>query len=250
MTRVIDLYYFLDIVNDASTPVNTPSLFTFDMPTGATGVNLFKESQAVAAVTGTHVRVPGPFPPGNTSVQVVCQLPVMTGSLDISQVFPAPLEQLLVMVKKFGDVKLASSQIERQQDLEGQDAIVAVGKAVPAGQAVKLTLSGLPHHSQTPRWTAVTLAVLIALVGAWFARGRGEAPEQKDERKRLIARREKLFQDLVRLETDQRHGRGDRARYLARREELIASLERVYGALDTDETGPGPAPADRTGLAA
>ena len=245
----IDLYYFLDIVNDAGTPVNTPSLFTFAMPTGATGVSLFKESQAVAAVTGTHVRVPGPFPPGKTSVQVACQLPVTGGSLDISQTFPATLEQLLVVVKKFGDVRLTSPQLERQQDLEDQGAIIAMGKAVPAEHPLTLTLSGLPHHSQTPRWTAVTLACLIALVGVWAGRSRGEASGQKDERKRLIARREKLFQDLVRLENDQRNGRGDRSRYAIRREELMAALERVYGALDTGDVGSGSAPGDRAGLA-
>lgn len=248
--EIVDLYFLLDIVNDANTPVNTPSLFTFDMPKGATSVNLFKESQAVAAVTGTHVRVPGPFPPGVTSVQVVCQLPVTSGSLEISQTFPATMEQLLVMVKKFGDVRLTSPQIERQQDLEGQGAIIAVGKAVPAGQQLTLTLSGLPHHSRTPRWTAITLACVIALAGLWAGLRRVESSGQKDERKRLIARREKLFQDLVRLENEHRSGRGDGARYLARREELLASLERVYGALDTDDSGVDPAPADRTGVPA
>jgi hypothetical protein len=35
---------------------------------------------------------------------------------------------------------------------------------------------------------------------------------------------------------------------MARREELIAALERIYGALDGDDTGPEP--ADRAGLAA
>jgi hypothetical protein len=220
------------------------------MPTGATGVSLFKESQAVAAVTGTHVRVPGPFPPGTTSVQVACQLPVTSGTLEISQTFPATLEQLLVLVQKFGDVRLTSAQLERQQELADQGAIIGMGKAVPAGQPVTLTLSGLPHHSPTSRWTAVTLACVIALVGVWAGFTRREPRGQKDERKQLIARREKLFQDLMRLENDHRNGRGDRSRYAARREELVAALERVYGALDTDETDPGPAPAGRTGLAA
>ncbi len=38
------------------------------------------------------------------------------------------------------------------------------------------------------------------------------------------------------------------ARYAARREELVSALELVYGALDSDDTGPEP--ADRAGLAA
>ena len=43
-------------------------------------------------------------------------------------------------------------------------------------------------------------------------------------------------------------GRGEGGRYAGRREELVTALERVYGALDSGETGPGP--GDRTGLAA
>ena len=248
--EVVDVFYFLDIVNDANTPVQPPSLFTFEMPTGATGVTLFQESQKVAAVTGTHVRVPGPFPPGVTSVQVVCQLPVTTGTLDIEQTFPAAWEQVLVLVKKFGDTKLTSPQIFRQQDFPTGDAFMAGGSALPAGQPILLTLTNLPHHSQTPRWIAVTVAGLIVVAGVWLAWKRPEPTLARDERKRLIARREKLLQELVRLENDQRLGRGDRSRYAVRREELLSALERIYGALDTDDSGPGPAPADRAGLAA
>ncbi len=60
------------------------------------------------------------------------------------------------------------------------------------------------------------------------------------ERKRLVARREKLLNDLVRIETDRRSGRLDPARYSTRRAELVAALEGVYGELD-DDTGAEPA---------
>jgi hypothetical protein len=63
------------------------------------------------------------------------------------------------------------------------------------------------------------------------------------ERKRLVARREKLLTEVVRLEADHRDGRGpwaDDRRYAARREELLTALESVYGALDGDDDGRGP----------
>jgi hypothetical protein len=232
--------------------VNTPSLFTFDMPTGVVGVSLFKGSSPLAAFTGTHVRVQGPFPPGTTSLQVAGRLPVAGGSLDIVQAFPAAWDQPIFVVKKFGDTKVSSPQIERQQDVPDDGGYtVAAGRSLPAGQVLTLTLSGMPHHSSLPRQIALTLAVCVALTGIWASRRQREAPGQKDERKRLIARREKLFQDLVRLEQDQRNGRGDRSRYASRREELMAGLERVYGALDTEDPVLGrPAPAGRTGLPA
>ncbi len=247
--EVVDLYYMIDIVNNASTPVNTASLFTFDVPKGATPATLFRGSSPLAAATGTRVRVQGPFPPGKTSLQVATQLPVRSGSLEIVQTFPAKWEQPLFIMKKFGSAVLSSPQIIGQQDMPENGAVMAGANGLPAGQPLTLVLSGLPHHSGTPRIIALTVAGLIAICGAWFARRPREAPVRKDERKRLVARREKLLQDLVRLENDQRGGRGDPGRYAARREELVASLERVYGALDTDDSGPGPAPADRPGVA-
>jgi len=87
---------------------------------------------------------------------------------------------------------------------------------------------------------ALSLAIVIGLVGVWAA-ARPEDPAQRvAERKKLIARREKLFQDLVRLEHDHRRGRIDEERYASRREDLLASLELVYGALDGDDTSPEP----------
>ena len=131
---------------------------------------------------------------------------------------------------------------------QGDTLIVAVGGPVKAGQPIALMLDGLPHQNQAPRRVALGLAVLILIAGAWMATRPGQPGERLAERRRLIARREKLFQDLVRLEHDHRRGRVAGGAYTARREELVAALEHIYGALDTDDTSPEP--ADRAGLAA
>jgi hypothetical protein len=163
-------------------------------------------------------------------------LPITGGSLDIAQTFPANLPHVEVIVKKIGALDVQSRQFEDHRDItaNGDTAVVGEGRAVPAGQALEMTLSGLPHHSTLPRWTALGLAFAIAFVGVWMTASPDDEAAQRDERKTLIARREKLFQDLVRLENDRRNGRGDRARYTTRREELIAALEQLYGALDNE----------------
>jgi len=93
------------------------------------------------------------------------------------------------------------------------------------------------------------LALAIAVAGVWAStRSDDETHARAVERKKLLAKRDKLFNDLVRLEHDRRSGRADDRRYATRREELLAALEHVYGALDGDEHGPEP--ADRAGLAA
>lgn len=242
--EVVDVYYLLDIVNNASTPVTPATPFRFDMPSGALGTTLMDGSSPLAKTSGAHVTVSGPFPPGRTTVQVACQLPVTAGSMDVVQSFPANLERLAVLVRKVGDTKLTSAQIQQQRDIpnEGQIIIGAMGGAVAAGQPILLTLSELPHHSLAPRWTTLSIAGLIILAGVWAGTRPRDSSVREGERKQLVARREKLLAELVRLENDYRSGRGDRAKYASRREDLVTSIEHVYSALDD--------PDDPVGVAA
>ena len=246
----VRVYYLLNIANTARSPVNPPSPFVFEVPSGAVGTTVMEGSSPLASATGTRVRVEGPFPPGQTFIQVAYLLPVSGGAVDIAQAFPAPLEHLAVIVRKVGEARLSSPFIARQEEMPagGDLYIAATGdRAVAAGQPITLSIAGLPHHSTMPQWIALTLAALIAGVAVWAARGTGASPSREIERKRLVARREKLFQELVRLEQDHRQGRADPSRYGARREELVTALERVYGALEPGD--PSVAPAGRPGLA-
>jgi hypothetical protein len=206
-------------------------------------------SSPQANVVGTHVRVQGPFASGGTFVQVAFALPQSNGTVELQQSFPANMEHLGVIVKKVGDARLTSPLIQRQQDMPagGETYIAAAGGAVQAGQPVTLTITGLPHHSPMPRYLALASALGIFVIGAWFTL-RPVPPVRQTERKQLIARRERLFQDLLKLEAERRHNKGDSARYPARREEIVAALERIYGALDSDEGSPDP--SGRTGVAA
>jgi hypothetical protein len=250
--ETIRVYYLLDITNYAQVPVNPPKPFMFDTPRGALSTTIMEDSSPRASAKGTAVNVRGPFPPGQTLVQVAYVLPTAGGAATISQAFPARMEHLAAILLKTGDAKLTSPLFARQQEMPagGQMYIAAAGNdAIPPGQAVELSVSGLPHHSTTPRWIALSLAALIMVAG-FLATRRPTAPDTRAaERKRLVARREKLLQELVRLEADRRRGRDETARQAARREELFSALEQVYGALDTDDTSPGGS-SDRAGLAA
>jgi hypothetical protein len=247
--EVVRVFYLLDIVNGARTPVELTTPFLFDAPTGAQSVTVMEGSSSLASVTGTRVRVQGPFPPGTTSMQIGFVLPTPRGSIAIEQRFPAPLERLGLLVEKLGDVVVSSPQIERQQEMPIAERtyIAAAGGAVAAGEPVVISVEGLPHHSLVPRYVALGLAGVIVLGGVWTARRPAEAVESSD-RKRLTARREKLLQELVRLESAHRAGQVDERRYGSRRDELVAALEHIYGALDPDDTSPEP--AGRAGLAA
>lgn len=242
--EVVELFYLLDIANTATTAVNPPTPFVFDLPPSAQGASIMEGSSPQAKVAGTRVTVDGPFAPGHTFVQVACALPGAGGTIEIAQKFPAKIEQLAVVVKKVGDTRLQSPQIRDQREVPAENDIfiAANGGEVPAGQAVQLTLSGYPHHSTAPRSLALALAAAIILIGVWAAaKPAQDTAARAAERKALITRRDKLFNELVRLENDRRRGKIDERRYGGRREELVASLEEIYGALDVADAGPEPA---------
>lgn len=239
--EAVDIYYLLDVSNSARVPVNPPRRFAFDLPQGAQGATIMEGSSPLATLQKNRLAIAGPFPPGHTFVQVAYELPAADGTASIAQVFPANIEQFGVVVKKVGDTAVASPQIASQKEMpaEGELFIAGSGRAVTAGAPLQLTVTGIPHHNSAPRWIALGLALAIIGVGVWAS----TAPEDDKaaraaERKRLVTRREKLLNDLVRFEQDRRHGKVDDRRYASRREELVVALEQIYGALDSDDTGP------------
>lgn len=241
----VAVYYILEIFNNSTSPVTPDPPFTFDMPKGALGTTILDGSSPIARSSGAHISLAGPVPPGKTTIQVVAEMPADSGTLDVVQTFPASLDRLAVLVKKVGDTKLESPTIERQQDFpnDGGTVIGAMGGTIAAGKPIELHLIDLPHHSPVPRYTALGIAGIVVLAGVW-AGTRTQAGESVDaERKRLTARREKLFGELVKIERERRGAReGSRdERSARRREELVAQLEHIYGALDDP---------DRSGAAA
>jgi hypothetical protein len=242
--EAVELFYLLDIANNQTFPVNPSSPFVFELPDGASGSAIMDGSSPQASVKGMRVTVVGPFAPGHTFVQVATSLPAEDGSIEIAQRLPANLDQLAVIVKKLGsETTLKSPQLKEQREMpaDGDVFIAATGGPVTAGQVIELTIDGIPHHSQAPRRVALGLAVCVVLVGVWFAaRPTGDASAQAGDRKRLIARREKLFNELARLDQDRLSGRSDERRAAARREELMSALEHVYNALES-RGGPDPA---------
>jgi hypothetical protein len=248
--EALELYYILELSNSARTKVTTNAPFAFSMPSGATACSLLEGSSPLASVKGPRVTVQGPFPPGNIPVQIGCELAVKDGSLDIAQHFPAKIERLSVIVKKVGSTKLRSAQLTNQREMtaDGETYITAVGPAVAGGQPILLSLEGLPRHSPAPRWIALSLALAIVVVGLWASvHGPQDVGSRVSDHSRLVSERNRLFNDLIRLERDHQAGGLNERVYTVRRGELLTALERVYGALDSDEVV-GPVPSNRSSV--
>lgn len=234
----LQVFYLLDIVNSARTPIDTGGPMFVDLPDVAVGAGTMQGSSSLASLQGNRLRLNGPFPPGTTSVQVGFRVPYRGDRVTLTQRWPAAFEQVFVAAEKVGDLQIDSPQFANKQEANasGTPFLMATGGRINAGDTLTLNLSGLPHHSRVLRDAGLGLGVILLLVGLYAAytgvpANRGEA--------QLKQRREKLFADLVSLEEQRRRGRIDDGRYATKRESIVAQLERVMGELDQD--GPGDA---------
>jgi len=232
---LLTVFYVLDIVNNGAVPVNPATPIAFDLPPGAVSATVLEGSTPQAKVAGTRVSVAGPFKPGRTSVQVAYQLPSAGGSQTLVQQFPATLDAFAIAVQKVGDLRLQSPQVTEQRDVpaEGKTYVLGNGPAVPAGRAVTLELTGLPHRETWPRNVSLVLAVAILGVGAWMAFGRSSEDGTAARRRDLERQRDRLFADLLALEQANRSRKVDADVYADRRADLMRTLERIYGELDS-----------------
>jgi len=233
--EALNIFMLLEVVNSAKTPVHPPQPLVLDLPAEALGAGVMEGSAPNAVLTGKQLTINGPFSPGSTLVQAGFTLPIDGASLTWEQRLPAALDQLSIMAQKAGDMQLQSPQVAEHRDMpvQGEMFIVAKGPGIAAGQPMRLTFSGLPHHATWPRNLALVLAVAVLGAGAWAStRPTRPAAEEQARRKRIDAKRERFFAELTAIEQQHRDRTIDPARYAARRKELVAALERVYAELD------------------
>jgi len=234
----LQVFYILEIVNNAATRVDIGGPLAFDLPTEAAGAAMLEGSAQQASINGTRVTVTGPFAPGVTSVQLGFSLPNAGASYEFRQTLPVALERVTVALQRVGSVSMTSSQFESTGDVRsesGSTFMLGSGPALPAGAVLAVDVTGIPAHSAIPAYVAVTIAGAIVLLGGWMAfAGR---VDEGEVRRRLVARRDTLLGDLAHLEQRRRTGQ-ETSRDAARRTRVLAELEQIYGELD--EAGVGP----------
>ncbi len=236
--EVLQVYYVLDIVNASTEPVKTSPL-VFELPASAERATVLEGSAPNAAAKGRVVTVTGPFAPGITTVEMAYSLPPGERA-SIRQALPVAMTQLAVMVEKVGPMVVSSPHLTaiREGSEGGRLFVLGTGPALPAGSVLSLDITGLPHHSAWPRYLTLTLGLLALCAGAWGAARTGGRSAAASARQQLETRREEVFGELLRIERRRKPGEPDDGGTEERRAELKAELERIYGELDADSSGP------------
>jgi hypothetical protein len=167
----LHIYYVLDIINTARTPVDIGGPLVFDLPREARGATVIEGSSPQAVAAGPRVRVIGPFAPGSTHVEAAYELPYSGGVAVVNQTFPAALDRVTLLVEQIGGLTVKSPQLVSLQPTSrsGQEVIVGTGPGLAAGQSLSIEIAGLPHRATWPRTLALTLASIIVATGVWGA---------------------------------------------------------------------------------
>ncbi len=232
--QTIEFYSILEVVNDSNQPIMPAAPFRFTLPANAVNVSLLNGSSSLARIADGEVVVQGPLPPGRTPVNFAYILSYAGPTFELAQYLPVSLNQVAVIVEKHPSMDMISAQVERRREMEADGAtyIVGAGPALAAGQTFDLSLTGLPYRSTTPRTVALTLAGLLIFWCVWMSYSRRLQTGRVRERETLEGKREKLYRELVRVESKHRDGDIAEAWYVKRRRELFGQLERVYRRLD------------------
>ena len=241
----VEVYYVLDVHNPAQVAVEPAAPVRLELPPGAQGVTVLAGSSPRTAADGGSVTLSGPFDPGATPLRIAYILPYAGDRLVIEQSFPIDWESVLLSVEKLGAVDYVSRQVNRRVEVpsetrDGTDYLLGSGPRVAAGTPFTLELAGLPHHSRTPGNVALAVALSILAFGGWGAAKTPAAADAGKSRERLLARREALFLDLVKVERQHRDGRIGPTKHKSRRAELCRALERVYQRLEEDAAAAAP----------
>ena len=234
---VLTVFYILEILNNARTPIDPGAPLDFSLPPGAAQPSLLEGSTRQATVRGETVRVTGPFAPGVTSVQIGFSLPDHGASYTLRQRWPTAFERPFVAVEKIGDMQLRSAQLTRVESVNaegGKVFLLGNGGRLAAGDELVVDITSLPAHSRVPRWTAVGLAAIILVIGLYVA----FSPSATPARAGLEDERAKLMRELVAIEERRTIGKA-RPKDTERRPALMAELERVLAALDDEAPGGG-----------
>jgi hypothetical protein len=232
---VLTVFYLLEVVNNARTPIDIGGPLLIELPTGASGPSVMQGSSPNASVRGDLLTITGPFPPGVTQAQIGFALPQAGAETTIRQTWPAAMAQVFVGVEQIGGIQMSSPNLTETREVRTENGavfIMGTGGRISAGEDLVINITGVPAPGHTLRNAALALAALIFAVGGYFAFAPAKAHAALDDK--LRARRERLLSEVVALERKRRLNALTAADE-AKLQRAASELERVVAELDRDE---------------
>jgi hypothetical protein len=132
-------------------------------------------------------------------------LPVRGSTLSFEQRFPNGFGEFTFVMEQLAGVEIESDQITGRQprELPPKKYWLMRGAPISPGGTLRFKVTGLPVGDETGKIVASALAVGLALAAILLSRRPATAAgvARQGERERLLERREKLFAELVSVES-------------------------------------------------
>ena len=159
----LNVYYVVELLNTARSPVDIGGPVVFDLPQGARGASILEGSTKQAVVSGARITVTGPFASGSTNVHVGFSLPFSGSIAPIRQAFPVPAQGLTVIGLQSNGLDIRSPQFTSRQFATDQGRRVV---AKSPASAKRVRRPGLPRAFS---WLYRPLGSGVRCAGLWAA---------------------------------------------------------------------------------
>jgi hypothetical protein len=238
-------------------PLVNPSGKIFDPGPGGIEIPLPSEAVNAEGAEGEHkievrkgigVAVHGLIPPRRPPLEANQKspdeitfgfvLPVRGSTLKFEQRFPNGLGEFTFVTEQLVGLSIDSTQVTGRQERElgGKKYWLMRGEPVPPGGTLRFSVMGLPAADDTGKIVAAILALGLLAAAIVLSR-HPDSPGKSarvEERGRLVERREKLFAELVAVESRRAQAAEAAApRSSPDRDDLVRKLENVYRDLAT-----------------
>lgn len=229
-----------------------PDGLLLPIPVGAVGANVSEEMAPRVRVDPERGFIwRGPVPPGETDVVVAWRMPIEDGQLRFQlQNTTLPLRQGTIFVEYAPGATMTPPAGFQPlvRGLGGRKFWVFAPVTLATGQTLEFHIDGLPQPAWLMRLGRSTGAILVSIALAalvlWLAvadpgkRGaKDDARRAAARRRELVARREKLYEDLVKLEKRRAAGQVGDDRYERERAQAISRLTVVLREIDALDAG-------------
>lgn len=252
----------MSIANTGQRPVDTGKEgLLLPLPKGFIGASVNEEMATRVKVDPDRGVVwTGTLPPGQQDFDLTFALPVESGVVEFDMALPYGLRGGSLMLGEHPGVTFegipTSAEVERR-DVRGKPCEKGQSErcfnvfrdiSIAPNQRLVFQIAGLPQPPAWKGWVRVGVGITVLMLLAWgmwgiyAARrlpplvaataavadktGRGRKKQRDLER-----RREKLLDDLVKLETLKRAGKVADAEYEATRDRTVSLLEKLYSEL-------------------
>jgi hypothetical protein len=231
----------LSVANPGVKPLKMPGKgLLIPLPKGFIGASVADEMVSrIGVESGKGFLWRGALPPGQRDFIATFALPVEEGRASFDMALPNGLRAGRMVVEDMPGMELrtpAGAKVVEKKQPNGRAFLEMPDINIAPQQRLVFAINGLPQHSPWAKRARIGVGIIAVLLVLWAVfvvlLGRRSPHAVDAVLVGLEEDREKLLQQLVRLETEHRHKKIDDKPYKKNRDRLSSKLAAAYRKID------------------